>query len=250
MTLKDILRIEMNHIRLFSTGTIKQSGIIFFDERLKDKYYHNYFHITESNWDLNELKAYEIDHKKEGFVNFLFETGDTSFNDFFDGYKKETNAYYQAKIDELSLTPKINPDIKRVDPLHDELFFEFLYQDSMPYGESYAKGNAKRQQEVLSQNLSRYFYMKVTHQHQIIGHLNAHVEGDYAKIDDFSIVDSHQKKGFGTALMKAMLDELKKLHVKEVYLVTDLADTAKELYERMGYKQTGIFYHYIKMFKD
>jgi spore maturation protein CgeE len=92
--------------------------------------------------------------------------------------------------------------------------------------------------------------MKHTHQHQIIGHLNAHVEGDYAKIDDFSIVDSHQKKGFGTALMKAMLDELKKLHVKEVYLVTDLADTAKELYERMGYKQTGIFYHYIKMFKD
>ncbi|PKK93544.1 MAG: hypothetical protein CVV61_04160, partial [Tenericutes bacterium HGW-Tenericutes-6] len=83
-----------------------------------------------------------------------------------------------------------------------------------------------------------------------IGHLNVHIQNDRAKIDEFYVKEDYQKQGYGTALMSFMIETLKRKKIEEVYLVTDLADTAKELYVKYGFKLTGTFKEYQKHFDN
>jgi len=250
MNFKDILKMEIDSISLFSKKTVTPSGAIFYDERLADKYFHNYFLVTNEIKDTSDLIAYELEHKNKGFVIFRFEGVDTSHLEYLKDYKEETYGYYVANIADLHFASPNVCDIEIVDPKSDDAFFQFMYQDSLPFGEGYARGNAKRHQEVLIEHKPHFFYLKLTHEHQIIGHINAYIQGSVAKIDEYYVKEDYQKQGFGTALMSNMIDKLKKQSVKEVYLVTDLEDTAKDLYVRMGYKHVGTFKQYQKMFKN
>jgi spore maturation protein CgeE len=45
--------------------------------------------------------------------------------------------------------------------------------------------------------------------------------------------------GFGTSLLKYLLEEAKDNSVKFVYLITDSGDTAKDMYKNCGFKRAG-----------
>jgi ribosomal protein S18 acetylase RimI-like enzyme len=123
-----------------------------------------------------------------------------------------------------------------------------MYQEDLPFGTSYAIGNIKRQRDILKEHLKDYFYLGLTHEETYIGHLNAHIQGTRAKIDEFYVIDQYQKQGYGSAMMSFMLKHLENKGVDEVYLVTDLADTAQSLYVKYGFKLMGTFKEYQKSF--
>jgi spore maturation protein CgeE len=58
-----------------------------------------------------------------------------------------------------------------------------------------------------------------------------------AKIEDFSVIPMHQRKGYGTTILKALLDAAIKEDSHTIYLVTDEDDTAKEMYKRIGFSK-------------
>lgn len=244
----DILKTEMAYLSMFSKNHQVSCGTIFYDLDQPDKYMHNFMMIHKQKIDDDELKHYEKNHQKKGFVIFRFEDETDKAYAFFNDYKKSTYGYYQANINSLSL-PLARPyEIAVVDPNNDLDFFDFMYQEDLEFGINYAIGNIKKQKDVLIKESDRFFYLFVKNDDQIIGHINAFIEGSHAKIDEFYVAKSYQKKGYGTALMAKMIEILKEKQMTDVYLVTNLEDTAQTLYERYGFTLTGHYLQYQKMF--
>ena len=66
------------------------------------------------------------------------------------------------------------------------------------------------------------------------------MKGDsIAKIEDFDIVEMHQRKGFGSQVLRTLLKSCHEDHIKYAYLVTDHDDTAKDMYLKSGFKLVG-----------
>ncbi|MCB2290896.1 GNAT family N-acetyltransferase [Clostridium sp. CS001] len=72
-----------------------------------------------------------------------------------------------------------------------------------------------------------------------IGNCELMLNSDIAKIEDFDILNDYQRKGFGTSVVKYLLEEAKENSVEFVYLITDSVDTAKEMYKKCGFKKAG-----------
>ncbi len=250
MTLEDIIDMEIKYISLFSRKKKRASGIILYDDKQKDKYAHNLMFLNQQVIEISELKQYEKTQSKQGFVKFRLEHQDRLDFQFLSSYQMSTFGYFSSHINHLHLNANKDADIKIIDPSADDLFFEFMYEEDLPFGVSYAEGNVQRQKEILKAHQKDYFYLGLKYQDTYIGHLNVHIQNDRAKIDEFYVKEDYQKQGYGTALMSFMIETLKRKKIEEVYLVTDLADTAKELYVKYGFKLTGTFKEYQKHFDN
>jgi spore maturation protein CgeE len=60
-----------------------------------------------------------------------------------------------------------------------------------------------------------------------------------AKIEDFDIIEMHQKKGYGSFVLKTLLNTCHETGIDNAYLVTDHNDTAKEMYKKCGFSLKG-----------
>ena len=72
---------------------------------------------------------------------------------------------------------------------------------------------------------------------------------DAAKLENFSILEEYRKKGYGSCLFNHVLNELKTLGIKDIYLTADYEDTPKVMYERMGFTMVGRSYQVREVFK-
>lgn len=60
-----------------------------------------------------------------------------------------------------------------------------------------------------------------------------------AKIENFSVSPSHQRKGYGTTILKTLIEHTLNQHAHAIYLIIDEDDTAKELYLKCGFHKMG-----------
>jgi spore maturation protein CgeE len=68
-----------------------------------------------------------------------------------------------------------------------------------------------------------------------------HQEGIH--VEDFSVIAECQRKGIGTAILNTIAENGKALGAKELFLTTDAADTAKEMYKKLGFQTIGVEHH-------
>ena len=66
-------------------------------------------------------------------------------------------------------------------------------------------------------------------------------------IEDFDVIPEVQRKGYGTALLRYMSELAFRGRVETVLLVTDMDDTAKDMYIKLGFTYVPgyiqVFYH-------
>ncbi len=249
MNLNTIIQHEIDYISLFCETKKVPSGQIYFDINQRDKYYHNYMHVLDPHAiHIEDLKTYHRDFKGYGHINYRLEfEPDASVFDWFLPYKLDQYGYYHARLEELVIKPNPDYQVRVIDTTMKELFIEHSYQENKIYGESFAKNNAIRQWDVLMKN-PNYRYFLVFDQDKVVGSVNAFWQNNGVKIDDFSILDTHQRRGIGSSLMHQTLDYLKRLGVSEVFLVTEMNDTPKEMYQKWGFKYVGCFYHALAVY--
>jgi ribosomal protein S18 acetylase RimI-like enzyme len=72
-----------------------------------------------------------------------------------------------------------------------------------------------------------------------IGNCELMLNNEIAKMEDFNILKKYQRMGFGTSVIKHLLNEANQKKVDIVYLITDNEDTAKEMYTKCGFKKAG-----------
>jgi len=72
-----------------------------------------------------------------------------------------------------------------------------------------------------------------------VGNCELMINHEIAKIEDFDIIKMHQRKGFGSHMLRSLLKICNDNQVEQAYLITDHNDTAKEMYAKCGFKVVG-----------
>ena len=98
------------------------------------------------------------------------------------------------------------------------------------------KCNRRIEEYISDKNINSY----ICYQNgQIIGSCELFINNGVAKIENFIVLPAFQRKGYGTTILKALIDIAISEVSKIIYLVTDEEDTAKEMYKKLGFSKTG-----------
>lgn len=63
-----------------------------------------------------------------------------------------------------------------------------------------------------------------------------------AKIEDFTVSPEYQRRGIGTTILKYVIDIALSKKAELIYLSADEDDTAKEMYEKLGFEKVSESY--------
>lgn len=77
------------------------------------------------------------------------------------------------------------------------------------------------------------------HNGNIIGNCDLFIDNGVAKIEDFAVIPKYQRNGYGTTILKSLIDIAIKENCHLIYIVTDEEDTAKEMYQKNGFNKIG-----------
>lgn len=244
-----ILETELKYIRCFSDYIEEQKWITLKDNKLVDMYMHNFIFLKEL-MKKNELKIFienklgEAHRNNEKYLHIMMDYGiqEHDLKEIIPGPEITKYCY-------MSITPKdfnklkIKSDcfVRKADT------FEILRDGNLAdiqankatMGEDFARKRIERKTEEYKNNPNLDLY--VCYKGDVpIGKAELLIEDGIAKIEDFDIIEGYQKQGYGTSLLRKLLEASLCKNVDIAYLITDYYDTAKDMYEKCGFSICGI----------
>lgn len=116
-----------------------------------------------------------------------------------------------------------------------------LIHDCGTCGEDFCNRRARRRGEVYLSEIPLDSY--ICYYNGIpVGSCDLFLYNDTAKIEDFAVLPEYQRRGFGTTILKYLIDIALIKGVKTIYLITDEDDTPKEMYQRLGFVEVADSY--------
>lgn len=231
--------VEEAYILTFCKKEVHEDYIYYHDDELKTKYYHNYYVCK------NDDNVMESLYHRKSFVQFDLEhpyTGKLKFSDY------EYEIEYHSSIFGLHVLRNNAYRVEKLKESDSSWAYEYFYKDTLKYGEEYSKENTKRILDVClkEKRIDYYFVYDID---KPVGFIEVFQYKDAAKLENFSILEEYQKKGYGSCLFNHVLNELKRMGIKDIYLTADDHDTPKVMYERMGFTMVGRSYQVREVFK-
>ncbi len=247
--LKKIHETEVEYVKKFSEYYEDNDVIKFWDDSLANMYTHNFI-LIKKGYDIGNIKEIILNElikrKKEGLdflrVEFNFTIDNCMFNNF--AIKPDVTKYdYMYIKPDMSkfLMKKQNCIIKKAiseKVLQDGIEVDILANES-DIEKDFVRKRIYRKTEVYKRTASN-LDLYVCYNGEIpVGNCEMMLNNDIAKIEDFDILKEHQRRGFGTSVMKYLLEQANNQGIEIVYLITDSKDTAKEMYKKCGFKKAG-----------
>lgn len=243
-----LIECECEYTKCFSEFYENEDIIRFRDNQLNDMYYHNYTYIKKAMSEI-ELKSIIQDEislrlsEKSNFCNILSNSVVNSSLLSILKYKPEisTNGYYSFDISYFSkLNDLLGYTIKKVnnEEMVDDILFCDLQHDEKSLGKDFCTRRCYRRGKVYVSDKGVNSYV-CYHNGDIIGNCDLFMYNGIAKIEDFAVIPTYQRKGYGTTILKSLIDISIKENSHTIYLVTDEDDTAKEMYQKIGFNKIG-----------
>ena len=243
---KKIIECELEYIKCFSGFWEDENIIRFCDSELKDMYYHNYTYIKKelSKAELKNIIEDEISlriSEKSSFCNVILDPiiNKYSIPTFECKEELSTFGFYSFDISKLSkLNAREDCIVKKVNnkKMVDDILFCDLAHDEDTLGRDFCTRRCYRRGEVYLSDKGMNSYI-CYHNGEIIGNCDLFIHKDVAKIEDFAIIPKYQRKGYGTTILKRLIDIAIKENCNICYLNTDEEDTAKEMYKKIGFNK-------------
>lgn len=233
----------------FCKTEVFDNYIRFIDDNIMDMYSHNFTYINPevSEKEFYSIVTSELKHRMEMKKTFLkVVTGfkinpqllktlpvkpDLGFNDYF---CISTDNFIHLKEKEnatvvMSNIPKVAEDGRIVDIIanYENMSLEFAVR------------RIDRKFQIYSDLLKPINLYVCYDDIEPVGNCELMMNQKIAKIEDFDIIKMHQRKGFGTHMLKSLLKICYDNQVEQAYLVTDHNDTAKQMYAKCGFKVVG-----------
>lgn len=243
-----IMGCELEYTKCFSEFYEKENIIRFRDKELKDMYHHNYTYIKKAmgEAELKDILEDEISLRlTEGsnFCNVFLSPDINSWLLTKLEYKPSvsTSGYYSFDISCLSrLKARQDCVIKKVEnqAMIDDILFCDLQHDEKSLGMDFCRRRCYRRGKVYLSDKGVNSYVCYQGSERI-GTCDLFIHEGIAKIEDFGVIPKHQHKGYGTTILKALIETAIKEKCHTIYLVTNEDDTAKEMYLKNGFKKIG-----------
>lgn len=240
---------EIQYIKNFSQCIENEDIVRFYDNRLEDMYSHNFTYIkgNPNTKKLKEIILKELQLRKAEGKDFLrieanFNISNELINTLeispevssYDFMYIKTQRYNMLRNNPNCFVSKADTAEKLTDGINVDILANKSYM-----GTEFAKKRINRKSEVYKQqtlNLSLYvcYYKDLP-----IGNCELFINNKVSKIEDFDIVKEYQRRGFGTSVLKHLLEESNKSDIDIAYLITDSSGTAKEMYKKCGFNRAG-----------
>jgi len=247
--LDKILNTELEYLKRYSSYEEEDKLMRFRDSKIPDMYSHNCTVITKvvSEDELKAIIESEMDIRKKEkqpflMIQFDFEVSDEFINQLDYDFEVEKYDYYG--IGTIEYTKLNNRNAKIVKAINQKTIKDGVIVDidanTSHMGLDFAIRRILRKKEVYEDKTSHLDLYVVYEDERPIGNCEYFFNHDIVKIEDFDIIESHQRKGYGTSVLKRLLKQALDDGIDFAYLITESADTAKEFYRKCGMKKIGI----------
>lgn len=251
---EDVITCEIEYSKCFSTLYEDENIMRFRDGLIKDMYSHNYTYFKRPYKDLKlrSLIEEEIVIRKAEQSDFLNVVTNSRVNYAALTYIKyastlSINGFYQFDVKQMDRLKSVDAlEVRRIDDVDriEDILYCDLDADEMALGKDFCIRRCYRRGQVYITNQGVNAYVAYL-DGQIIGRCDLFIHNGVAKIEDFGVIKRYMRKGYGTTLLKSMIETALNSNCHTIYLVTDEADTAKEMYLKLGFNKigesTGIF---------
>ncbi len=243
--MKKIIQCEHRYSKEYCTTYENDDFIRFRDYSLTQMRDHNYTYI-KNKFCLKKLIEDEIKvciKDKLDFAKVVVDIDDSDFElpEISYNYRLDKIAYYTFNISKISnIKSDKNAIIKKVSNnkmVEDMLFCDLQFDTSISHRDFHIK-KYKRKGEVyiLDNALNAYVCYE---DDNAVGMCDLFMVDKVAKIENFVVIPSYQRKGYGTHILKKMIDIALENNAELIYLTTDEDDTAKEMYEKLYFDKVG-----------
>ena len=248
MNNEKILNCEIEYYKCFSKSVETRNGVRFRDDLLTDMYYHNFTLIKNSNSDdeLFHCIEDEISIRKAEETNFcnivsFVPVNDNLIQQFENRPEITVWGFYLFDISKLAkLHVKKDCVISKVsdEAMMDEILRLNLEHDRDSMDIDFCTRRTKRRKDVYlsAEGVNSYICYD---NGEAIGNCDLFINRDIAKIEDFSVLSARQRQGYGTVIIKSIIETALSGGASTIYLVTDESDTAKEMYLKNGFSKIG-----------
>jgi len=244
---KKYMQMENDYIEHFSKKETQNGIIRYDDEKLTDMYTNNFTLLKEDNNIVNvineELNKRKVEGKTFLRIETYFKINNETLNKI--SMKATLSSYDFMWIDPANFK-QLNGNsecfIKEANT--EEILEKGMKADILcnqgAMGE-FAKRRIERKAQVYQDPSSKIKFYVCFYNHKAIGNCEMMIDetNKIAKIEDFDILETQQRKGFGTTVLKHLLETAYKNEIHDVYLITDSDDTAKEMYQKCGFTKIG-----------
>ena len=121
-------------------------------------------------------------------------------------------------------------------PSYAEIFIETF--NSEPWSDTWTEETATKRISGLMSS-STYFGLHLKENEKIVGFILGQKEqffdGVHFQIQEFCVIPTEQRKGYGTALLKELKEFLKKSGVVSTYLITSKGERTEGYYQKQGF---------------
>lgn len=239
---------EQAYTKCFAQSKEDGSVIRFWDDRLTDMHCHNFTLIRDNlgQTELIELIRQEIDLRRGDGNGFLqVETNFAIDEEVMQALpiKPEVTVLDYMAIptrEYINLPDRENTSVKKA--IDRQILQDAVAADTesnAPAMGEFAHRRAARKAEVYGDSGNPVHVYVCYFNGKPIGKCELLLGDGIAKIEDFDIMEVYQRKGFGTAVLKQLLQDANKAGVDMSYLITDSEDTAKDMYSKCGFKKYG-----------
>lgn len=243
-----IMNCEIEYTKCFSTVYEDENILRFRDDMIKDMYSHNYTYFKRpyKELKLRSLIEEEIAVRKaeqSDFCNILTNSSVNYATLTYVKYESQMsiNGFYQFDLKQMDRLKQLESvEVKRIDDVDriEDILVCDLDADEARHGKDFCIRRCYRRGQVYIKDQGVDAYVAYV-DGQIVGCCNLFIHDGIAKIEDFSVIERHQRKGYGTSILKALISIALTSDCHTVYLVTDESDTAKEMYVKLGFSKIG-----------
>ncbi|GIQ69635.1 hypothetical protein XYCOK13_24590 [Xylanibacillus composti] len=242
-----MLEAEIAYTKLFAQSEDEGDFIRFWDETIPDMYTHNYILVKHNQAPLAKILKAELAQRHAEGKKFLRAEFSFAFdNSLLDELPIKPNVtHYDYMVIHTDRYQTIQGNMDgRVEPayrenvLADGIAVDVLANEEA-MGLEFAVRRIHRKSKVYQDSLLPLQLYVCYHGKLAVGKCELMILRDIAKIEDFDILENHQRQGFGSTVIRHLLKHAADQHVKQAYLVTNSTDTAKIMYAKCGFVKAG-----------
>ncbi len=244
----EIIACEIAYIKCFSEVYEDENTLRFRNAAIPDMYSHNLTYIKKQEKDLKirslteEAIAYSL-KEEASFCNILANSSVRPAILSYIKYPSRLTAIGFYEFDPRKIEGINAPtacEVVKVESVEafDDVLTVDVDADVKTVGRDFCvrRCYGKSPVYLASEALEAYLcYSEGT----LVGRCDLFLHNGVAKLEEFCILEAHQHKGYGTALLKTLMARAVEKGAHTLYLVTDEIDSAKEMYNKLGFEKIG-----------
>lgn len=238
---KKIKTMEHDYISQFSSSKETDSTITYRDPTIKDMYTHN-FTLYKDISTIIEDTTNAINHGQSSF--YRIETyHDVSRLDLttlpvlpsittYDFYHIDSSLYHTLQETQDCTVVKATTTKHFADGLSVD-----IEANAPTMGHEFARRRINRKKTVYTNPNAQIDFYVCYYKGIPVGNIEYAYNDTTVKLEDFDILPKYQRMGLGRTVLKQLLKRAHDNHIKDVYLMTDSAESAKTMYQKCGFKK-------------